>query len=333
MPPRFIAADRGQRRRPQPPAGRQPLRTGDGLDRAQRRAVLWTFFLSGVLSLALEIVWFRMLVVYLRPTAYAFTIMLAVVLAGIALGQRAGGAAPAAAPRLAAGPHGHPVLVGIAAVLSFNALARSQSISRPCRADSLLEAVGLDAYLAPIVVSSLAAMLPATLLLGLAFPMGLSLWAGDAPSAETSRRVGVFYSLNVLGAIAGSVLAGFVSLPALGSQGSLLAASALAVVSSVVLALDAVAHPAELRRLHGAGRPRRLRHGGAERRGSLRRGLRALPPRRAAALAQGRRPDHRRDARTRAATRADAVMYLDGMHQANDCRRPHSSTSASARCR
>src|SRR6185436_591967 len=37
---------------------------------AQHRAVLWTFFLSGVMSLALEIIWFRMLVVFLRPTAY-----------------------------------------------------------------------------------------------------------------------------------------------------------------------------------------------------------------------------------------------------------------------
>ena len=53
----------------------------------QRQIVLWTFFVSGVMSLALEIIWFRMLVVFLRPTAYAFTIMLACVLAGIALGS------------------------------------------------------------------------------------------------------------------------------------------------------------------------------------------------------------------------------------------------------
>ena len=39
------------------------------------------------MSLALEIIWFRMLVVFLRPTAYAFTIMLACVLAGIAIGS------------------------------------------------------------------------------------------------------------------------------------------------------------------------------------------------------------------------------------------------------
>ncbi len=203
----------------------------------QRRAVLWTFFLSGLLSLALEIIWFRMLVVYLRPTAYAFTIMLAVVLAGIALGSAI------ATPLLQLRRAWLPVLtviqlaIGITAALSFNALARSQALLETlAQPGSLLASLGIDAYLAPIVVSSVAAMLPSTVLLGVAFPMGLTLYAGDEPTADTSRRVGVFYSLNVLGAIVGSVAAGFLLLPALGSRGSLLVAAGLAVGSSVMLA-------------------------------------------------------------------------------------------------
>jgi len=79
-------------------------------------------------------------------------------------------------------------------------------------------------------------MLPTMLLLGLAFPIGLSLWAGDDTSDETSRRVGAFYSLNVFGAILGSVLAGFVLLPAIGTRHSLIAVSALATTSSIALA-------------------------------------------------------------------------------------------------
>ena len=42
--------------------------------------------ISGFVALALEIVWFRMLVQYLAATTYAFTTMLATVLAGIAIG-------------------------------------------------------------------------------------------------------------------------------------------------------------------------------------------------------------------------------------------------------
>ena len=80
-------------------------------------------------------------------------------------------------------------------------------------------------------------MLPTTLLLGVAFPIGLTLWTGDSGSEETSRRTGAFYSLNVVGAILGSVLAGFVLLPALGTRHSLVVVSTLATLSAVGLAM------------------------------------------------------------------------------------------------
>jgi spermidine synthase len=198
--------------------------------------VLWVFFVSGVMSLALEIIWFRMLVVFLRPTAYAFTIMLACVLAGIAIGSAI--AAPILRMRrnwLAALAVIQAV-IGFAAVLSFNALTRSQQAIDA--ATPWFERLGLNTYLAPLVASSMIAMLPTTILLGLAFPIGLAVWAGDDSSEETSRRVGVFYSLNVFGAILGSVMAGFVFLPQLGTRWSLIATAGLATASSVLLALS-----------------------------------------------------------------------------------------------
>lgn len=204
------------------------------LTAAQGTAVLWTFALSGIMSLALEIVWFRMLVTLLRPTAYAFTVMLGTVLAGIALGSA-----------LAARPLGRrrswlvvltvvQLMISLAAVLSLNALTRLQ------QADTWLVPVltraGVDPYVAPIIVASVVAMLPTTLLLGFAFPIGLSLWAGAREGA--ARRIGAFYSVNVCGAIAGSIIGGFLLLPLLGSRGSLIAISALAALSSVMLAVS-----------------------------------------------------------------------------------------------
>ena len=198
------------------------------------RLVLWVFFISGLMSLALEIIWFRMLVLFLRPTAYAFTIMLACVLAGIAIGS------VIAAPILRRRRSWLPVLaviqalIGVAAVLSFNALTRSQQAIEV--ATPWFERLGLNTYLAPLAVSSVIAMLPTTILLGLAFPIGLTLWAGDDATEDTSRRVGAFYSLNVFGAILGSVLAGFVLLPQIGSRWGLIVTSALATASSMALA-------------------------------------------------------------------------------------------------
>jgi spermidine synthase len=216
-----------------PDHGHQPVVLDASTTPAAQRAVLWTFALSGLLSLAIEIVWFRMLVVFLRPTAYAFTLMLAAVLAGIAIGSAI------ATPLLRRRGPWLAVLtvvqlaIAITAVLSFNSLSQLQPTAE--RVAPFIVSLGIDPYLAPILVACLMAMLPTTLLLGFAFPIGLSLWA--AQSADPARRIGSFYSLNVLGAIAGSIASGFLLLPALGSRGSLIAISALALVSSVMLAL------------------------------------------------------------------------------------------------
>ena len=52
-----------------------------------RRLVLAVFAVSGFASLALEVVWFRVLVLYLDVSTYAFSVMLAAVLGGIAAGS------------------------------------------------------------------------------------------------------------------------------------------------------------------------------------------------------------------------------------------------------
>jgi spermidine synthase len=60
---------------------------GDAIPDRSRRLVLLIFALSGFASLALEVIWFRVLVLFLDVSTYAFTIMLASVLSGIAAGS------------------------------------------------------------------------------------------------------------------------------------------------------------------------------------------------------------------------------------------------------
>jgi spermidine synthase len=82
----------------------------------------------------------------------------------------------------------------------------------------------------------LIAILPPSLFMGVGFPLALGI-AGrghDGPAA-IARRVGALYALNVAGAIAGSLAAGFLLLPRLGSVNSLIALSALLVVSGLWL--------------------------------------------------------------------------------------------------
>src|SRR2546421_5893486 len=56
-------------------------------------------------------------------------------------------------------------------------------------------------------------------LLGMTFPVAARIYAADA--ADAGRRIGAIYSANVFGAIFGSIVAGFLLVPHLGSQGSL----------------------------------------------------------------------------------------------------------------
>ena len=68
----------------EPATGVSPVAATSGV---VRRLVLLTFAVSGFVSFAFEIIWFRMLILLFRPTTYAFTVMLATVLAGIAAGS------------------------------------------------------------------------------------------------------------------------------------------------------------------------------------------------------------------------------------------------------
>ena len=151
------------------------------------------FAVSGFTSLALEVVWFRVLTLFLRPTVYGFALMLAAVLAGIAIGsylvtpfldRRAKWIAILAGLELA---------IGVAAVISFDTLSQMSPVT--VTVAPWLSRV-MEEWLVYPTVGSLLAIFPTTLLMGMAFPIGLRLWASGskARNRALAERIGVFYS-------------------------------------------------------------------------------------------------------------------------------------------
>lgn len=202
------------------------------ISRGAQWAVLWVFALSGFTSLALEVVWFRVNILVLRPTVYAFAMMLATILGGIALGSAA------VAPFLGRSRAWLTVLAALEFLVAVAGLATFKGLEIAPRAiEWATPFLGfLPPYLVPLVVTSVITIFPSMFLMGAAFPIGLQLWTGaGAGPATAPGRIGIFYSLNVLGAIAGSIVAGFVFLPWLGSQGTLLLLTALTAASALVL--------------------------------------------------------------------------------------------------
>ena len=182
--------------------------------------LIWVMAASGFAALALEIVWFRVLVQFLPATSYAFTTMLATVLAGIALGS-------AAASRSLARPHDWGAVLGytqgatsIVVLLSLAALGASY-------------AAGWST--SELVPGAAAAIFPASLLMGYAFPVALALWTRTDTAGTPGRPVGSLYSANVVGGIAGAVAGGFLLLPMLGSRRALIVLAGLYLATSIAL--------------------------------------------------------------------------------------------------
>lgn len=210
---------------------------GAAVSRSFRHAVLVVFVFSGFVSLALEVIWFRVLLLHLQLTTYAFTIMLATVLAGIAAGSAA--VAPFMRRRwqwpLILGVL--ELMIGVSAVLSLLLLGAAHGVVELLgQITSGFLRGGPERFVAPTL--SFMALFPTTFLLGAAFPIGLTLWSIDVDDPKrTGQRIGLFYSLNVCGAILGSMLAGFVLLPVLGSQNSVALLGTLTVVAGLALVL------------------------------------------------------------------------------------------------
>jgi spermidine synthase len=187
----------------------------DAVSATPARTVFLVMAASGFAALALEIVWFRVLVQFLPATTYAFTTMLATVLAGIAAGS-------ALAARHLARPgrwfERLGAVQGATSVVVLLSLAfLGVTYAAGWRTSGLTQAAA-------------AAILPASLLMGYAFPLALALWSRDA-----GRPMGRLYSANVLGGIAGAVVGGFVLLPLLGSRRSLIVLAALYLVTGLAI--------------------------------------------------------------------------------------------------
>ena len=191
--------------------------------------------LSGAATFGVEVLWTRSLALVFGSSVYAFHVMLLAVLAGLALGTLVYARA-AGARRVDAGRTVGWLL--LAAGLSV--LAGQWLIGRlPVVWLALLGVlpVSFAAQQVAALVLCLLVLLPATLALGLSFPLLFHLEEGRSLSAQ--RAAGRLYAWNTAGAIAGALGAQLWLVPRLGLQapylvfaGLLLAAATAAVARS-----------------------------------------------------------------------------------------------------
>ena len=173
----------------------------------RRRRDLW------FAALIYEVAWTRLLALVIGPTTYAFATMAAAFISGLAIGSAVGA-------RLSHGGSSRPA-VWLAVMLVVSAVAASGAawyaatrlpLEWPRRWPIPAAAFG------PVVAGQARSvgllLLPMTLALGATFPLALA--ARGPRRVHAGRDAARVYAANTLGAIAGSLVAGFALIPALG---------------------------------------------------------------------------------------------------------------------
>ncbi len=202
----------------------------DGI-RISPRFVLVASLLMGLTSIADEVFWSRIFVLHLGSSVYAYALMLFAFLLGIAIGSaliyrvidRVDAVKTLAILE---------ITLAIALALQIHYLTRFSSVL-----ESMARLVGSDGYGAALVAmlfSVLTAIVIPTTIMGATFPLTVRLFEQTRGESE-SRAVGTVYFANTIGAILGSLLAGFVLIRLIGSQNGLFLMAAINLVVGILL--------------------------------------------------------------------------------------------------
>jgi len=187
------------------------------------RMVLVAIGISGFCALAYEVLWARMLNLFLQNNVYSFTLVIATFLLGIAIGS----------------------------LLYSNLLSRLEN--RIALFVLLEVGIGLYAYATPFIFDWLnqtlflkqsdaltmaktsIIMIAPTILMGIAVPLAMQI-CQRGPHREGSS-VGTVYAVNTVGSILGAFVAGFVLIPTVGLHRGLIAMASLNVLAGLLVLL------------------------------------------------------------------------------------------------
>lgn len=170
-----------------------------------KRSLLGSF-LSGATLLALEVVWFRVLLLFFNSHSWNFAIMLATVLAGISIGGLVASKWSKKNPEF----HDHLfymfLLNGLLVVLLYGNFIFVLKLLHAFRTDRLMP------------VASVYLVFPVSFVSGIIFTMlGRSF---HSSALSESRAASILAMSNTTGAMLGALIAGFVLIPSLGTERS-----------------------------------------------------------------------------------------------------------------
>ena len=212
--------------------------------------VRWTavaLAMSGFAALGMEMLWLRHLAVLLGGFRAVFSLLLSVMLLAMGTGALVGGwldrrlGQPARTLMIVQALFATTMLLGLASggaeVLAARGGAIAQSLAGLSYTSRVLRELWFD--LRPMLLE---VALP-SLVAGLAVPLANAIV--QRVEASVGRRAGALYAANTIGAVAGSLAAGYLLLPPLGMQ---MSAGILAMFAALTMWPLYLAQPADLHR-------------------------------------------------------------------------------------
>jgi spermidine synthase len=214
--------------------GQQPRRDRSSPLPDPRPVLAWTAAaLSGFTALVFEVSFTRLLALVIGPTTYAFATMAASFIAGLAIGSTAGARLSRRISRPA-----YWLAAALAVTAVSGSLAASYAASRlplVVAAEVAASTVTFESVVLRQALDVALLMLPMTFALGAAFPLALATAScgTDSVGPDTAR----VYVANTLGAISGSLAAGFLLVPRFGLHATFSGTSRVAIVGAVAIAV------------------------------------------------------------------------------------------------
>ncbi|SAL42128.1 spermidine synthase [Caballeronia peredens] len=204
-------------------------RTQSSVDAGPARIAVALYAVAGGIALGYEVVWSQAIAQFIGTRSFAFSIVLATYLFGLALGSAIAARFadrardPWSAFGMLIGAAGLTALGGVACAGGWLALAQRHASELALAATGNL----LTSMCASFAVAACAIVLVPTLLLGAAFPFALRMAANGGATDDAKSGIGIgadvgrVLAFNTAGGIAGTVFAGFVLVPSLGLMRSL----------------------------------------------------------------------------------------------------------------
>lgn len=199
--------------------------TGQVYDVGQVRAVLAAFAISGFAALALEVLWTRALIYFVNIDSWAFTAMLTAFLCGIGLGSVLMSRFADRVKNPLLWFAGIEIAIGISAALSLPLFGLLYETFGWIDDGDLAGGDLLRRHIVYKLGQSFLIMIVPTLLMGAAFPLVGRIYV--ARRGAVGQAMGTLYALNTMGAIVGSLAAGFALIPLFGVHRSILIVSSL----------------------------------------------------------------------------------------------------------